>query len=292
MVKRLLSCALIVVFVFVFTSCKQAETNEGPTPEQTESVTKGPTQGPTPTPSPTKEPLSEEELGKPTDKSDIIYGNDFSDDDFAGEILVQQGNFSVKDGKLYLNSPDGGETWGGWVAITPDIDCYPSDAYQWEFHIEFQSVYPQETGDAVWMATIIGARVCNYNSAIADTDDGFWVGFTERNSITIYPSGSQTKGYWPGGAATVEIPEGFGEMKKVVIVDTGNSLFYYMNTSEEENVLILKADITEDKIIVFDGSGKKVFEAENFLDMQEGNHFKVFSHITGTVIDSLEIKAY
>ena len=79
-------------------------------------------------------------------------------------------------------------------------------------------------------------------------------------------------------------------MKKVVIVDTGDSIFYYMNTTEEENVLILRVDLTEDTIKVFDGSGKKVFEAENYLDMEEGNHFKVFSHITGTVIDSLKLK--
>ncbi|HOA31881.1 MAG TPA: hypothetical protein PKM70_08145, partial [Clostridia bacterium] len=118
MIKRFLFCALIVVFVFVFSSCKQAETEDTPTPEPTQSVTEGPTAAPTPTPSPTKEPLSEEELGKPTDKADIIYENDFSDDDFAGEILVQRGTYSVKDGKLYLNSEDGGETWGGWVAIT------------------------------------------------------------------------------------------------------------------------------------------------------------------------------
>jgi len=263
-----------------------------PTPVPTQSVTEAPTQGPTPTPSPTKEPLSEEKLGKPTDKTEIIYENDFSDDDFEGDILVQQGNYSVKDGKLYLNSLDGGETWGGWIGLTPDIACYPSEAYQWEFRIEFQSVYPHETGDAPWMATIIGARVCNYTTSIADTDYGIWVGFTERNKVTVYPSGSKTRGFWPAGAVSVDIPEGFGEMKRLVIVDTGESLFYYMNTAEEENVLILRIDITTEKIKVLDASGKEVYNTDNYLDMEEGHHFKIFSHITGTIIDSMAIRAY
>ena len=55
------------------------------------------------------------------------------------------------------------------------------------------------------------------------------------------------------------------------------TLFYYMNTSRGKYTYI-KADITKTDY-VFDGSGKKVLKPENFLDMQEGNHFKVFSHI-------------
>lgn len=244
-----------------------------------------------PTPKPTKEPLPEGERGKPSEKSEVAYENDFIEEDLDGTLLVTTNIYSFKDGKLILNSEDGGRTWDGWNSLTPDIDCNTFDTHQWEFHIEFESRFPEDV-TSPWIATIIGARVSDYVSSIANTDDGIWVAFTENNQITVFPSGARTKEYWPDGAVTVDIPEGFGEMRKLVIVDTGDSLYYYMNTAEEENVLILKIDINESEIKVFDANGEELCKAENFLDMDLGNHFKVFSHFAYTFIDSIAVKAY
>ena len=47
-------------------------------------------------------------------------------------------------------------------------------------------------------------------------------------------------------------------------MDTGDSLYYYMNTAEEENVLILKIDINESEIKVFDANGEELCKAETF----------------------------
>lgn len=294
MKKTIIICILVLLCVFAISSCDQKkDTKNDPTPQSTDTATPGPTPVPTEssTPKPTKEPLPSEELGKPSDKSEVIYENDFFEEDLDDTLLVTYNVYSFKDGKIILNSEDGGKSFKGWNALTPDIDCFPSDAYQWEFHIEFETEFP-ENDTSSWMATIIGARVSNYVSAIANTDDGIWVAFTENNKVTVFPSASRTKEYWPAGAVAVDIPEGFGEMKKLVVVDTGDSLYYYMNTAEEENVLILRIDIDEDYITVFNASGEEVFKADNFLDMEMGNHFKIFSHFAHTYIDSLAIKAY
>lgn len=292
MKRKLIIFILIAVCIFALAACDKEEGKNDATSSPTPVPT--PTAEPTeaPTPAPTKEPLPEGELGLPSEKSEVIYFTDFSDDDIEGNLLIQNGEFSITNGKFYLCSKDGGETWASWGGLTPDFACYPSEAHQWEFHLEFQSTYPAESGDAPWMATIIGARVCNYLSSIADTDDGIWVGFTERDSITVYPSGSNTEKYWPAGAVKVNIPEGFGDMKKLVLVDTGESIFYYMNTAEEETVLILRIDISEEEIKVFNGEGNEVYKTDNYLDMQEGNHFKIFNHMAATVIGSLAIKEY
>lgn len=284
-----------VLCVFILISCSK-DSGPASTDKPQATATKGPTAVPTeaPTPAPTKEPLPAGELGLPSDKSEVVFTTDFSGDELDELVLSKDDAYSIKDGKLYISSRDNGETFGGWTTITPDVDCYPKDAYQWEFHIDFQSYYPADTGDAPWMATIIGARVANYTSAIADMDDGIWVGFTHRNSVTVYPSGSSTGSmkWWPAGAVTVSIPEGFSEMRKLVIVDTGDSLYYYMTTSANERVLILKIDITEDNIIVYDGQGNEKKKVDNYLDMEEGNHFKIFNHMAAAVVDSMTIKAY
>ena len=82
-----------------------------------------------------------------------------------GTLLVTTNIYSFKDGKLILNSEDGGRTWDGWNSLTPDIDCNTFDTHQWEFHIEFESRFPEDV-TSPWIATIIGARVSDYVSSM------------------------------------------------------------------------------------------------------------------------------
>ncbi len=292
--KEKLVIILAALLIFTLASCDEANKQGNPTAQKTAKVTASITTEPTeaPTAAPTKEPLPTAELGLPSDKSEVVYTCSFDQDELDGSILVQSGKYSIKNGKFYLCSTDGGETFGGWDCMTPDVECNPGEVYQWELHMDLQSYYPAETGDAPWMATLVGCRIVNYQSSIADTDDGFWVGFSHRNEVVVYPSGSSTnsEGYWPAGAMTISIPEGFAEMHKVIIVDTGNSIYYYMVTAAGERVLILKADITEDKIIVSDKEGNSK-EFTNYLD-PAGNHFKVFNHMPACVIDEVTIKSY
>lgn len=290
--KRLIF-VLLLVLIFTLVACDRpvdepvattapVAANETPSPEPTDE----------PTPAPTKEPLAEGELGKPSDKSELVYEGDFTQGDLDENLLSQRGSYSVENGKLYITSSDGGESFAGWDCITPDFDCYPDDAIQWEFHLNFRSSHYHTDPMGAWYATVIGARVSNYVTAIADTDDGIWVAFNQGNKCMVYPSGSKSLGLWPSKGLSINIPEGFGEAKTIIIVDTGDSLFYYMITSENEEVLILKIDITEDEIVVFDGEGVEKKRQDNYLEMDEGYHFKIFTHMSATTVNYMAIKAY
>lgn len=287
---------ICVLSIILLASCNKVDNKESPTATPENTITTRPTvevtPGPTGEPTPSKEPLPENELGLPSEKAEIVYENNFDDEDVL--LYFQKNLYSIDNGILYLGSDDNGETWKDWDCISPLFEANTSEAYQWEFHMKFKAYYARETSMTPWHTTLVGARIANFAGSIASGDDGIWVGFSKKNTAVVYPSGSHkdSEGYWPAGAVTIDIPEGFEESKNLIVVDTGDSLFYYIDTANESNVLILRIDITEDEILVYDSEGNQKHKSPNYLDMEYGYYFKVFNHNAGLEVDRLILKAY
>ncbi len=250
-----------------------------------------PTQKPDIKPEPTNSPLPSGELGKPQTNAKVEYIDDFNDK-LNERSLIQAEKYSISNSKLFLSSTDNGKTFKQWDCLIPDLHYDFGNHTQWEFHTELKTYYPGSTGDSPWKATMIGCRVQNTKVSIPNSDDGFWVAFTSRDTVSVFPGGSSknSEGWWPAGAVTVNIPEGFSEMHKVIVVDTQNSIFYYIVKSSGETTLILRADISEENIKIYDGNGTKLKEVPNYLP--ESGGFKIFNHLTATVIEKVQIKSY
>lgn len=80
-------------------------------------------------------------------------------------------------------------------------------------------------------------------------------------------------------------------MLNLILVDTGPSLFYYID-KDGENLLLLRIDITDEEVIIFNDQGDKKYREVNYLNMDMGSYFKVFTHSSGTAIDYMAIKSY
>jgi hypothetical protein len=294
--KRFLILSIVLISLVFFGCQKDIEKDPSPTPSPTETEKVDKTDAPTPepteekTPEPTKEPLPGEQLGIPQDDAEIIYLDDFVDNYINPEALFRYNNgHEVVEEQLYLSTYKG-------VPVEL-VDTYSPDYYceakvdgisQVQFHLRFKTSHERAEKDP-WMSAVIGVRVyepMGNSFKPSDEDSGMYMAVTQFNKILVYHG---IPGQWPRGAFSMEIPNGFGEMCELVIVDTGDKLFYYQKLEGSELTLFMTIELS-DQIKCFDADGNEVYSADNNLKEDKGGYFKIFNHFGRTVIDEFSIK--
>ena len=274
--------SLLLVCTFIFVGCD----SEGPeaTPEPTETATKEPTPEPTPTPTPkpTVEPIAEEKKGIPQKDAEVIFEDNFEEDNLDMYLTAQPNWLSVEDGKLVMRED--------WTAFIPDINYELGVEHsQYEMTVTFNSA--AETDDNPWSSLFIACRgPLDMSVPIATQDGYFWVAFNRAAKAYVYPGGG---GEYSGAAwnlkyFAIDLPEDFSEPHKITVVDCGDVICYYMNTAEEEHYLILKATFEEDEIVIFGNDGSEIWREKNML--QDEGSFMFFNHYGKTDIDDIVIK--
>ncbi len=297
MKKTLVVILLIVSITLVFTACKDTgnkpndKVNATATPAATETpvATATPEPTATPVPGPTLKPLSEEEKGKPQKDAEIIAIEDFDDGtiDYDNFQTKSDENIVIKDGEMHIETV--------WAAIAPLYEDYgigtKHNQYEWSSDVYIT----HKMGDAPHVAYWVGARVPK--EATADYPGGFWLAFNYSKTVYVYPGGNNFKDQngnlvesWAAKCFSIKAPEDFTTKHKVTVVDTGDALYYYMNTATEENYLLLKVEFDGADLICYGNDGTQVFAGENVVN--EIPAFSIFSHRSKTHTDNVVLKGY
>lgn len=188
--------------------------------------------------------------------------------------------------KLYLSHKAG--RWTNLAeTYAPNIYCQVNEEVcRYEFRVDFSAMYPYDK--TVWMACFVGVRV---SSPIGDKanpniqDSGFFVAFNDKPVARVYHC---LKNTWPEGVCTIPLPNSFKETQRLCVTDDGQHITYSMMT-EEGKKAILKADLSGDTIVLYDGDGKIAYTGENNLKNHVGGYFKIFNHMAETVISNVSI---
>lgn len=293
--KKILALTLLII-TMVFHGCSN---NEEPsatsTPQATEVVgeTDSPTPEPTeaPTPEPTKEPLKEEQLGIPQEDAEVIYLDDYADGYISNDAIFRyKDGHEIVDDQLYLSIYNGNpveraETYAANIYCEAKKDGIS----QYQFHLKFKTSHEKAENNP-WMSSIIGVRVyepLGNSFQPKDENSGIYIATTQFNKIIVYHG---IPSHWPQGAFSLSIPEGFGEMSELTIVDTGDKIFYYQTLGNSDQKLFMTIDLSTDLLIAYDAEGNEVYSAENNLKDDKGGYFKIFNHFGRTVIDEFSIK--
>lgn len=289
MKKKLTILSLLLVLTLVFaTACKKDDPTVDPTatPKATEQSTAAPTTEPQPTevPGPTMRPISEEEKGKPQKDAEVLIQEDFEDGQISDtEFFIKYPeNLDIADGIMSITRD--------WSAVSPEYGYgLGSEHNQYEFSTKFRISHLQ--GDAPHVAYWIGARAPEVERT-ADYPGGFWLAFNYSKSICVYPGGDNFPDVesWALKYFTITAPESFDTEHTVTVVDTGDAVYYYMNTAEEEYYLLLKAVFDGSDLLVYDHNGTEIWGGENAVN--EDPQFSIFSHRSKTHTDIITLKGY
>ncbi len=287
-----------LIFIIIFAGCQSKESVQ-PTasPTQYITVTNAPTAEvkPTatevPTPEPTNlPPLQEDQLGVPQDDAEVVYYDNFEDGYISPEALFRYNNgHQVVENQLYLSyyRDANVELADSYAA---DIYCeVKDDINQYQFHLKFKTSH-EKAEKSPWMSALIGVRVYEPQGGgflPKDENSGLYIAVTQFGKILLFHG---IPSHWPTGACSIDIPQGFGEMGELTIVDTGNKIYFYQSVSETERKLFLSIDVGGDTLKVYNSNNEEVYSAENNLKQDKGGYFKIFNHFGRTVIDEFSIK--
>ena len=297
--KKYLLITLLLIFTLAFVACKSENPDNTvqPTASPKQQITNAPTNEVKPTatqvttPSPTKLPsLGNDDIGIPQDDAEVIYFDDYEDGFISPEAMFRYNNgHQIVDNQLYL-SYFGGANVEMADAYSPDIYCeVKDDISQYQFHLKFKTSHEKAEKNP-WMSAMIGVRVYEPQGGSyqpKEENSGLYIAVTQFGKILVYHG---VTSHWPAGACSVNIPQGFGEMSELIIVDTGNKIYFYQSVSETERKLFLTVDIGGDTLKVYNSSNEEVYSAVNNLIQDKGGYFKIFNHFGRTVIDELLIK--
>lgn len=278
---------LIIVLIIALVACTNDE--KEPTPEPTVQVTVKITPEPTatPTPKPTLEPLSEEKRGIPQADAEVLFHDDFSEDSYDNYLTSQGTNMTwSEEGYLDLTKLD-------WSAFTPDIEYYLGGDYnQYQLEVSFYNT-GEKADSPPWESLFIACRGPEgMNPPIATNDGYFWVAFNNKNKVAVYPGGGADS--YPGGSTwehkyfTITVPETFTETHTVTVVDSGDTICYYMNTADEDYYLILRAEFDEGDLVIYGNNGDEIWR--EMCVIEEDGAFMFFCHYGRTIVEEISIK--
>lgn len=291
--KRLiiLTLMLALVLALILASCDgEGSPKQTAEPTPTAERTPTPTPPPTPTPAPTVAPLDESERGIPQEDADILFKDEFKDNDADGEAIFRNGALPVHhfENEEMILSHDGSAFVDNWESYSPDYYCTAGTKHnQFEFHVDLKTSYTKEND--VWMACFLGARVQEAGGDAGIPTDpaaGFFVAISKKKA-TIYPG---TAGQWADGSKMIDLPETADTMHTYIIVDDGTCLYYYMVLSNGDRYLLLKADVSGEKTLVYDKDGNEILKVTNMIAGNTGGYFKLFNHMGHTTVDNVIVK--
>lgn len=157
-----------------------------------------------------------------------------------------------------------------------------NDGYSsYEFHLNLSSKPSSQVNQ--WTGTYIGARI----SARRDTPSsstytgGIWVGVNGSDEAILCMSTKR---------ATLKLPEATDTPHKYIVVDTENTIKYYMETSDGTRHLFCTVTFSEeyDQICVRDASNKIVFYHP--INIDPTGYFKVWACDTEMTATNIEVK--
>lgn len=204
---------------------------------------------------------------------------------------VQPAGAVFQDEMLWLGW-DGSAFFDQWFVYTPDYEYNVEDHDRVEFKIDVRTKNYRETPGETFnpVCTFVGCRVTGPEPAYIPYHKeacGFWIAFSEGSKeAPIFPDWN----YWQSGHGKIILPEPFDELHTLSVVDSKEEIAFYMTTSAGEQILLLRADLTGDKIVCYDGAGTKIWDDVNNIYKNEPmGFFKVFSHYSQTTIDNVSI---
>jgi hypothetical protein len=274
---------MVLVLVLTIVSCNKQdkEPSATQTPQLTQEPTAVPTEGPTAEPKATLKPITNK--GYPQEEAEVLIFEDFDDGEIdENEFVVVLGeNADIIDGEMHITRE--------WTALSPEYDyAIGTLHHQYEFSMEYYSTFGRLSAPHV--AYWVGARVPP--ERYAAYPGGFWVAFTHTNIAFVYPGGDNFEGkeHWAEKCFQINVPEEFMTKHKITVVDTGDEIYYYMNTTDEEYYLILKAVLDGADLLLYDKDDNMFWAGENALNDEIG--FSIFSHRQASHTDNVTLKGH
>lgn len=240
-------------------------------------------------PGPTLKPITEDELGKPHPEAEVLLKLDFED----GEInedefrLLYPEFIEIEDGYMHITEE--------WSAVIPKyLYGLGEDHNQYEFSTTFyiSHLVPDAPHAAYW----VGARVPE--EGYGAYPGGIWLAFNYTKDVRVFISGDNFIDPETGEVIkdfarqffTITAPESLDEEHTITVVDTEDEIFFYMNTEDDEQYLLIRAVLDGADLIFYDKDGNEVFAGENVVNDQTS--FSVFSHRTKSHTDEIILKGY
>ncbi len=161
---------------------------------------------------------------------------------------------------------------------------------QYEFHMNLTS-YSELNDGSPWKSAFVGARLPQKRKDATDLG-GIFIALRGENEACLYIGGkSKSLGVWEAPVASVKLPENFKTPHKLVVVDTGDVIKYYMYLENGEEYLIctIRVSAEYDQIVVRNNEGTIIYAGTAVVN-DEG-YFGVWSHGTRTITSDVKIKA-
>ncbi len=145
-----------------------------------------------------------------------------------------------------------------------------SEGYSsYEFHCNIQTK-PSSTDTTAWTGTYIGARIpTRRDTPSASTyTGGIWIGLDGSDTANLCLSSRR---------ATMKLPEKTDTPHKFTVVDTEDTIKFYMETSAGEQVLFCTVNVCDeyDQIAVYDMNNELIYY--NPINIESTGFFKVWT---------------
>lgn len=178
----------------------------------------------------------------------------------------------------------------GWGEAAPSYKYTPGSTYsQFEFHLNLKVTSSQDAH--TWNSCYIGARLPSSGQE-PTRDGGVWLAFKNNNKAYLYAGINQEVNNWNQvPLATISLPEAITSEHKIIVVDDGELIKFYMLKTNGSRVLLctVRANTNLDKMSVWDANNKMIYTGKAVVNSY--GFFKVWSHQAVSTATNIEIKA-
>ena len=203
------------------------------------------------------------------------------------EIYEPADESSAKISENATNIFESGEKEG---TLTISKSYEPGKEYgQYEFHLNLTS-YSEVNDDSPWKASFVGARLPERRQN-ATEPGGIFIALRGENEACLYVGCGAKAKIWNEPVASVKLPENFKTAHKIVVVDTGDVIKYYMYTTSGEEILIctIRVSAEYDQIVVRNSDNNIIYAGTAVVN--DSGYFGVWSHGAKTITSDIAIKA-
>ncbi len=162
---------------------------------------------------------------------------------------------------------------------------------QYEFHLNLTS-YSEVGDESPWKASFVGVRLPEKRKDATELG-GIFIALRSANEACLYVGGkAKNASLWQEPITAIKLPENFKDAHKLVVVDTGDIIKYYMYLENGEQFLIctIRVSAEYDQIVVRDPEGNLIYAGTAVVN--DDGYFGVWSHGVTTISSDIEIKAF
>ena len=161
---------------------------------------------------------------------------------------------------------------------------------QYEFHLNLKSTSEIAGSTEPTEASFVGVRITDKRKTARDPG-GIYLAFNGTKQASLFFGRGGDRYSWNYRPSFVTLPEDFSTAHKLVVVDAGDVIKYYMDSSDGNRYMICSIHLSEeyDQAVVRDHNNRIVYSGSAVVN--KDGYFGVWSYRANTSMTDIAIKA-